>query len=53
MLAAQEISLNVLDHLGGGQGEVARSLIEKCRQNRRNLTVQLDRLVTIGRKPLK
>ncbi|RDL41295.1 S-adenosyl-L-methionine-dependent methyltransferase [Venustampulla echinocandica] len=50
MVAAEEISYNVLDRIGGGQGDVARGLIEKVTQNRRNMSIQLDRLVTVGRK---
>ena len=50
MLAGQEISVNVLDAIGGGQGDVARGLIESVGRNRRNIELGLDRLTVIGRK---
>ena len=50
MVAGQEISANVLDAIGGGQGDVARGLIEAVGRNRRNIELGLDRLTVIGRK---
>ena len=64
MVAGQEISANVLDAIGGGQGDVARGLIEAVGRNRRNIELDpdyphngrriygLDRLTVIGRKPV-
>ena len=52
MVAAQEISVNVLDPLGEGRGDFARGLIEVVGKNRRNIELGLDRLIVIGRKPL-
>ncbi|EPE24315.1 S-adenosyl-L-methionine-dependent methyltransferase [Glarea lozoyensis ATCC 20868] len=52
IMASQEIAANVLDGLGGGQGDVARALIEEVGRNRGNTAFNLERVVTIGRKPL-
>jgi hypothetical protein len=51
-MAAQEFSVNVLDRLGGGQGDVMRGFIEEVRQNRGNTAFNLDRVITIGQKPM-
>lgn len=51
MVASQEISVNILDGLGGGQGDVARRLIEEVGKNRQNTAFNLQRVVTIGQKP--
>ena len=51
MVASQEISANVLDNLGGGQGDVARALVEKVGKNRGNTAFNLERVITVGRKP--
>ncbi|KAL9122401.1 MAG: hypothetical protein Q9187_001038 [Circinaria calcarea] len=51
MMASQEISVNVLDRLGGGQGDVARGLIEEVGKNRQNTAFNLQRVITIGQKP--
>lgn len=51
MMASQEISVNILDHLGGGQGDVARGLIEKVGKNRGNTAFNLQRVITVGQKP--
>ena len=53
MIATTEFTYNVLDKLGGGQGEVARDMIEKISQNRSNTGGQYDRLTVVGRKPRK
>lgn len=53
MMASQEIAANVLDGLGGGQGDVARALVEEVGKNRGNTAFNLERVVTIGRKPLR
>ncbi|KAL9077080.1 MAG: hypothetical protein Q9157_003476 [Trypethelium eluteriae] len=50
MMASQEISMNVLDQLGGEKGDVMRGFIEEVGQNRRNTSFNLDRVITIGRK---
>ncbi|EPE24313.1 S-adenosyl-L-methionine-dependent methyltransferase [Glarea lozoyensis ATCC 20868] len=50
LLAAEELSFNVLDHLGGGQGDVARDLIKQVERERRDITIQLDRLIAVGRR---
>lgn len=50
MVACQEISVNVLDCIGGGRGDVARGLIEEIGRNRRNTGISLDRLTVIGQK---
>jgi hypothetical protein len=52
IMAAQEFSVNVLDRLGGGQGDVMRGFIEEVRQNRGNTAFNLDRVITIGQKPM-
>ncbi len=52
MVAGQEISVNVLDPIGGGQGDFARALIEVVGKNRRIIGLGLDRLTVVGRKPL-
>lgn len=52
MMAAQELSINVLDKLDGGQGDVMRTFIEEVRQNRGNTAFNLDRVITIGQKPM-
>lgn len=52
MVAGQEISVNVLDPIGGGRGELARQLIEKVGRNRRSIGLGLDRLTVVGRKPI-
>ena len=41
MMASLEISMNVLDKLGGGGGDVARELIEKVGWNRRDTAFNL------------
>ena len=51
MVAGQEISVNVLDPIGGGRGDFARGLIEVVGKNRRNIGLGLDRLTVVGRKP--
>ena len=51
MVAGQEISVNVLDSIGGGRGDVARKLIEEVGRNRRSISLTLDRLTVIGQKP--
>ncbi|RDL41293.1 S-adenosyl-L-methionine-dependent methyltransferase [Venustampulla echinocandica] len=53
MVASQEISANILDGLGGGQGDVARALVEEVGKNRGNTAFNLERVITIGQKPLK
>ncbi|PQE23680.1 UMTA methyltransferase family protein [Rutstroemia sp. NJR-2017a BVV2] len=53
MMASQEIAGNILDGLGGGQGDVARALIEQVGQNRSNTAFNLQRVVTVGQKPLQ
>lgn len=50
MVAGQEISVNVLDSIGGGRGDIARRLIEAVDRNRRNIGLSLDRLTVIGQK---
>ena len=50
MIAGQELSVNVLDGIGGGRGDVARGLIEIVGKNRRNIGLDLDRLTVVGRK---
>lgn len=52
MVAGQEISVNVLDPIGGERGEFARRLIEVIGKNRRNIGLGLDRLTVIGQKPI-
>ena len=52
MMAAQELSANVLDKLGAGQGDIMRDFIEELRKNRGNTPFNLDRVITIGQKPM-
>lgn len=51
MIASEEISVNVLDRLGGGRGDVMRALIEEAGKNRQNTSFNLERVITVGRKP--
>lgn len=51
MLASQEISENVLDPMGEGQGQYARHLIHVVEKYRRNIGLSLDRLMVVGQKP--
>ena len=51
MMASHEISVNVLDQLGGGQGDMARGLIEEVGKNRQNTAFNLQRVITVGQKP--
>lgn len=37
LVGAQEISINVLDRIGEGRGDVARALMEAVGKNRRKL----------------
>ena len=53
MVAGQEISVNVLDSVGGGRGDFARGLIEAVGRNRRNIGLSLDRLTVVGQKPAR
>lgn len=50
MMAAQEISINVLDHLGEGRGDVARGLIEDVGKNRGNTFFNLMRSIVVGQE---
>ncbi len=52
MVATTEFTYNVLDKLGGGQGDVARDMIQKISLDRQNTGVNHDRLTVVGRKPL-
>ncbi|KAJ4294978.1 hypothetical protein N0V90_006986 [Kalmusia sp. IMI 367209] len=52
IMAAQELSSNVLDKLGGGKGDTMRGFIEQVRENRGNTAFNLDRVITIGQKPV-
>ena len=51
MVASEEISYNVLDALGDGRGDVARSLIAEVSRNRDTTAFSLDRVTTVARKP--
>jgi hypothetical protein len=51
MMASQEISANILDKLGEGRGDTMRGFIEEVGKNRQNTSFNLDRVITIGRKP--
>ena len=51
MVATTEFTYNVLDKLGGGQGDVARDMTEKISRNRSNTGVKYDRLTVVERKP--
>jgi hypothetical protein len=53
MVASREISVNMLDPLGGGRGDTARGYIEAVGRNRKHIEVALDRLTVIGRKRLQ
>ena len=52
MVASLEISTKVLDGIGGGQGDVARALVDEVGKNRGNTAVNLERVITIGQKPV-
>ena len=52
IVASLEISTNVLDGLGGGQGDVARALVDEFGKNRGNTAFNLERVITIGQKPV-
>ena len=52
MVASEEISHNLLDKIGGGQGDVARGLIAEVAENRETTAFHLDRVTTIAQKPL-
>jgi SAM-dependent methyltransferase len=52
IMAAEEFAVNVLDKLGGGQGDVMRGFIEEVGKNRQNTCFNLDRVITIGQKAL-
>ena len=51
MVASHEISLNVLDPLGGGRGDIVRNFIAEIGRNRQNVGISLDRLFVVGQKP--
>ena len=53
MVATTEFTYNVLDNLGGGQGDIARDMIQKISLDRQNTGVNHDRLTVVGRKPLR
>ena len=52
IVASHELSVKVLDPLGGGRGEISRHYIEAISKNRRGIEVALDRLTVIGQKRL-
>ena len=52
IMAAQEFTANVLDKLGGGQGDIMRGFIEEVGKDRQNTCFNLDRVVTVSQKPL-
>ena len=52
MMASEEIAANILDDLGGGQGDVARALVKEVGRNRDNTSFNLDRVITVGQKPI-
>ncbi|KAL9133027.1 MAG: hypothetical protein Q9175_005797 [Cornicularia normoerica] len=51
MVASEEISYNVLDKLGERRGDKARALIAEVGRNRGTTAFNLDRVVTVARKP--
>ena len=51
MMATQEIATNVLDKLGGGRGDKMRRLIEEVGIHRQDTCFNLDRVITVGKKP--
>lgn len=53
MMATHEISVNVLDELGEGRGDVMRGFMEEVAKNRQNTSFNLERVITIGQKPLE
>ena len=53
MMSTHEISVNVLDKLGGGRGDIMRGYIEEVGKNRQNTAFNLERVITVGRKPLR
>lgn len=52
IMAAEEFAFNVLDKLGGGQGDAMRGFIQEVGRNRQNTCFNLDRVITVGQKPL-
>lgn len=51
MVATQEISVNVLNPLGGGRGDTVRDYIDAISRNRRNIAISLDRVIAVAQKP--
>ena len=51
LVACEEASFKVMDSLGGGQGQKARDLIQKCFRDRHNTAYNVNRLTAVGRKP--
>ena len=51
LAACEEISINALDPLGGGQGDIARGMIQKSFKDRQKTAFNVGRLTVVGRKP--
>lgn len=51
LAACEEMSVNVLDALGGGEGDEMRRMIEHVQQNRKSIGYNVGRLTVIGQKP--
>ena len=51
MVASEEICFNLLDQLGGGQGNTARAMIAAVLKNRKTTAFSIDRVITVGQKP--